>query len=158
MSSLARRRQTSVLFGSKRWWATGCWATRGHQEAYLRKLYGRKNVEGSVNVGLDLQETTPWTPPSTGTTTNDYHGDIDPGHYLDDFLRGRRGDEVAGRPVLPRASPTEKCVEFLTGARACAFDNAIVDDERHTRQNLSGCIEVNEHNLDGLLHSNYRDE
>ncbi|KYN18686.1 Protein prickle [Trachymyrmex cornetzi] len=137
MSSLARRRRTAVL-GSKRWWQGGCWATRSHQEAYLRKLYGRKNNQdarpnnGSQNdedvaartAGIDA----PWATPGVydlPTITDSEH------HYLDAFLRNREdgangnNDDVddvvavvVGCPALAtsRASPTEKCVEFLKGA------------------------------------------
>ncbi|XP_032671336.1 protein prickle-like isoform X1 [Odontomachus brunneus] len=128
MSSLARRRRTAVL-GSKRWWQGGCWATRSHQEAYLRKLYGRKNdakggnSQNDEDVGTrprDLES--PWTP---GVVYDLPSADE---HYLDAFLRNRDDDAnddvddvvaaVVGCPALAtsRASPTEKCVEFLKGA------------------------------------------
>ncbi|XP_063987976.1 protein prickle-like isoform X1 [Diachasmimorpha longicaudata] len=150
MSSLARRRQTSSLFGSKRWWTPGCWATRGHQEAYLRKLYGRKNTEGNFNAALDLGETN-W---QTNVSGSVYEHPVDTGHYLDEFLKGRRVEEASGRPALPSPSPTEKCVEFLTGSRACGdFRHGFDDDQGRGR-----AIEITEHNLDSLLHSNYRDE
>ncbi|XP_076386352.1 uncharacterized protein LOC100878796 isoform X4 [Megachile rotundata] len=131
MSSLARRRKTSVL-GSKRWWQGGCWATRSHQEAYLRKLYARKNeqagkVEDETAGRRDLG--TNWTP---GTV---YELPSTEEHYLDAFLRNREdGNEeddvvgvVVGCPALAtsRTSPTEKCVEFLNGAHdaAAGFEN-----------------------------------
>ncbi|XP_011148250.1 protein espinas isoform X1 [Harpegnathos saltator] len=134
MSSLARRRRTAVL-GSKRWWQGGCWATRSHQEAYLRKLYGRRNdsqkAGGSPN-DEDLGATRPrdleaaWTP--AGLV---YELPAADEHYLDAFLRNRDDDDandvddvddvvaaVVGCSPLAasRASPTEKCVEFLKGA------------------------------------------
>ncbi|TGZ48196.1 Protein prickle [Temnothorax longispinosus] len=137
MSSLARRRRTAVL-GSKRWWQGGCWATRSHQEAYLRKLYGRKNNQDARNSGGQNDEDAatarpagidaPWTTPGVydlPTITDAEH------HYLDAFLRNRENgvtgndddvdDVVAamvGCPALAtsHASPTEKCVEFLKGA------------------------------------------
>lgn len=132
MSSLAQRRRTAVL-GSKRWWwQGGCWATRSHQEAYLRKLYARKNEnctttisgdqnnEDATTVQRDFQS--PWSPSVVYDlpTTDE--------HYLDAFLRNRDDDEdngnndivndVVGCPALAtsRASPTEKCVEYLKGA------------------------------------------
>jgi len=136
MSSLARRRRTAVL-GSKRWWQGGCWATRSHQEAYLRKLYGRKNNQDARNSGSQNDEDVaartvgidaPWATPGVydlPTITDSEH------HYLDAFLRNREdgandnNDDVddvvavvVGCPTLAtsRASPTEKCVEFLKGA------------------------------------------
>ncbi|KAG5329261.1 PRIC1 protein, partial [Acromyrmex charruanus] len=136
MSSLARRRRTAVL-GSKRWWQGGCWATRSHQEAYLRKLYGRKNNQDVRNSGSQNDEDVaartagidaPWATPGVydlPTITDSEH------HYLDAFLRNREDSAngnnddvddvvavVVGCPALAtsRASPTEKCVEFLKGA------------------------------------------
>lgn len=137
MSSLARRRRTAVL-GSKRWWQGGCWATRSHQEAYLRKLYGRKNNQDARSSGGQNDEDVaarpagidaPWATPGVydlpAITVDAEH------HYLDAFLRNRESgannndadvdDVVAamvGCPALAtsRASPTEKCVEFLKGA------------------------------------------
>ncbi|XP_018044681.1 PREDICTED: prickle-like protein 3 [Atta colombica] len=136
MSSLARRRRTAVL-GSKRWWQGGCWATRSHQEAYLRKLYGRKNNQDARNSGSQNDEDVaartvgidaPWATPGVydlPSITDSEH------HYLDAFLRNREdgangnNDDVddvvavvVGCPALAtsRASPTEKCVEFLKGA------------------------------------------
>lgn len=136
MSSLARRRRTAVL-GSKRWWQGGCWATRSHQEAYLRKLYGRKNNQDARNSGSQNDEDVaartagidaPWATPGVydlPTITDSEH------HYLDAFLRNREDSAngnnddvddvvavVVGCPALAtsRASPTEKCVEFLKGA------------------------------------------
>ncbi|XP_012055468.1 PREDICTED: protein espinas-like [Atta cephalotes] len=136
MSSLARRRRTAVL-GSKRWWQGGCWATRSHQEAYLRKLYGRKNNQDAKNSGSQNDEDVaartvgidaPWATPGVydlPSITDSEH------HYLDAFLRNREdgangnNDDVddvvavvVGCPALAtsRASPTEKCVEFLKGA------------------------------------------
>ncbi|XP_036141925.1 protein espinas isoform X2 [Monomorium pharaonis] len=140
MSSLARRRRTAVL-GSKRWWQGGCWATRSHQEAYLRKLYGRKNnqdarsgqndedVAASRSAGIDAPWATPGVYDLPTAIADTEH------HYLDAFLRSRVDDAgnnddddddvddvvvaaVVGRPALTasRASPTEKCVEFLKGA------------------------------------------
>lgn len=130
MSSLARRRKTSVL-GSKRWWQGGCWATRSHQEAYLRKLYARKNdqvnkIEDVSSNRRDLPSN--WTP---GTV---YELPSTDEHYLDAFLRNREdGHEeddvvgvVVGCPALAttRASPTEKCVEYLNGTHdVVAFEN-----------------------------------
>uniref|UniRef100_A0A6V7HQI9 Uncharacterized protein n=1 Tax=Bracon brevicornis TaxID=1563983 RepID=A0A6V7HQI9_9HYME len=145
MSSLARRRQTNSLFGSKRWWAPACWATRSHQEAYLRKLYGRKNTEGNFNAGLDINE---WPAPGNSV----YDPPVDAGHYLDNFLKNRKIDD-AGRPALPSPSPTEKCVEYLAGAVVNNVD--ISDDEKRIRPRP---IEITEHNLDSILQSNYRDE
>lgn len=119
------------MLGSKRWWQGGCWATRSHQEAYLRKLYGRKHDTKVGGTGQNDEDVaarprgdleSPWAPgvvydlPSTGE------------HYLDAFLRNRDDDanddvddvvaSVVGCPALAtsRASPTEKCVEFLKGA------------------------------------------
>ncbi|KAG5313248.1 PRIC1 protein, partial [Acromyrmex insinuator] len=136
MSSLARRRRTAVL-GSKRWWQGGCWATRSHQEAYLRKLYGRKNNQDARNSGSQNDEDVaartagidaPWATPGVydlPTITDSEH------HYLDAFLRNREDsangnnddvDDVVAVVVecpalaTSRASPTEKCVEFLKGA------------------------------------------
>lgn len=176
MSSLARRRHTALL-GSKRWWQGGCWATRGHQEAYLRKLYGRKNNDarsgdqGDGDVvaaesvrGIDA----PWATPgiydlpiaATAAAATDEH-------YLDAFLRNRSvaandvvDDVVAavvGCPDLAtsRASPTEKCVEFLKGAHhddgAGAFDRRAVADTEcgrvaecgslHSAFDVAGCSE-----------------
>ncbi|XP_020289713.1 protein prickle-like [Pseudomyrmex gracilis] len=152
MSSLARRRRTAVL-GSKRWWQGGCWATRSHQEAYLRKLYGRKNNDGARNVigaqndedaaarsgGIDA----PWT--TTPGIVYDLPGTADE-HYLDAFLRNRGNDgtndddvddvvvaAVVGCSALAtsRASPTEKCVEFLKGAHhdgGTSFDRRTAGD------------------------------
>ncbi|EFN63685.1 hypothetical protein EAG_13549 [Camponotus floridanus] len=173
MSSLARRRHTALL-GSKRWWQGGCWATRSHQEAYLRKLYGRKNNvrsddQGDGDVvaaesarGIDA----PWATSSiaydlpfvaTAPATDE--------HYLDAFLRGRSvaandvvvDDVVAavvGCPDLAasRASPTEKCVEFLKGAHpddgTGAFDRRAAPDSECGRvadcgpaYDVAGCSE-----------------
>ncbi|CAK9829098.1 Protein prickle [Anthophora retusa] len=130
MSSLARRRKTSVL-GSKRWWQGGCWATRSHQEAYLRKLYARKNDQVSKiddDSANRRDSTVNWTPGAV------YELPTTDEHYLDAFLRNREdGNEeddvvgvVVGCPALAtsRASPTEKCVEYLNGAHdAVAFEN-----------------------------------
>lgn len=122
MSSLARRRKTSVL-GSKRWWQGGCWATRSHQEAYLRKLYGRKNdqvnkIEDEPANRHNLSNN--WTPGAV------YELPSTDEHYLDAFLRNREDgneeDDVVGVVVrcpalaTTRASPTEKCVSYLNGA------------------------------------------
>ncbi|KAL0108350.1 hypothetical protein PUN28_015112 [Cardiocondyla obscurior] len=136
MSSLARRRRTAVL-GSKRWWQGGCWATRSHQEAYLRKLYGRKNNQDARSGGQNDEDASarpagidaPWATPGVydlPTITDAEH------HYLDAFLRSHREsaangdhdvDDVVAAMVgcsalaASRASPTEKCVEFLKSAR-----------------------------------------
>lgn len=155
MSSLARRRETNVLFGTKRWWVTGCWATRGHQEAYLRKLYGKKNTESNFNTVLDINKMTPWSLP-----TQIYDQSVNTDNYLGNFLQNKRVD---CRPELPSPSSTEKCVEFLTGARACGDFSEIIEqnDGEHDRirsRGRSGCIKVTEHNLDSILQSNYRDE
>ncbi|XP_014474871.1 PREDICTED: protein prickle-like isoform X2 [Dinoponera quadriceps] len=128
MSSLARRRRTAVL-GSKRWWQGGCWATRGHQEAYLRKLYGRKSDKGGQNdedaaQPRDLVSPSPWTSAGVVYDLPSATGE----HYLDAFLRSRENEAnddvddvvaaVVGCPALAtsRASPTEKCVEYLKSA------------------------------------------
>ncbi|XP_076684409.1 uncharacterized protein LOC143377201 isoform X4 [Andrena cerasifolii] len=130
MSSLARRRKTSVL-GSKRWWQGGCWATRGHQEAYLRRLYARKNEQSGK---IDDEAGNQRDLGSSWTTSAVYELPVTDEHYLDAFLRNRDdGNEeddvvgvVVGCPALSatRASPTEKCVEYLNGAHdAVAFEN-----------------------------------
>lgn len=120
------------MLGSKRWWQGGCWATRSHQEAYLRRLYARKNEQTGKNE-------------DEGTGRRDLGSNWAPGavyelppteeHYLDAFLRNREdGNEeddvvgvVVGCPALAtsRTSPTEKCVEFLNGAHdaAIGFEN-----------------------------------
>ncbi|XP_076171056.1 uncharacterized protein LOC143148534 isoform X3 [Ptiloglossa arizonensis] len=131
MSSLARRRKTSLL-GSKRWWQGGCWATRSHQEAYLRKLYARKNEQaGKVEVEANQRDLGAgnWTSPGTV-----YELPSADEHYLDAFLRSREDgineDDVVGVvvgcPALASGtSPTEKCVEYLNGAHdpAAAFEH-----------------------------------
>ena len=182
MSSLARRRNTTV-FGSRRWWQGGCWSSRAHQEAYLRKLYSRKNVDGSAPIGeilgidnngtsaTDFREkhglAVPWSP---SRNMNDVTA---ANHYLDDFLRNRRSDEdeepvedsrgshgcTVLPPTVPRPSPTEKCVEFLTGARSCVHfgDNNVLLGNRDEDSPSSCQLEVTEHNLDRLLHSGYRE-
>nr|XP_033197381.1 prickle planar cell polarity protein 3-like isoform X1 [Bombus vancouverensis nearcticus] len=132
MSSLARRRKTSVL-GSKRWWQGGCWATRSHQEAYLRKLYARKNDQ--VNK-IDDESANRRDLPSNWTPGAVYELPSTDEHYLDAFLRNREdGNEeddvvgvMVGCPALAttRASPTEKCVEYLNGAH----DVAVFETER----------------------------
>ncbi|XP_033350216.1 prickle planar cell polarity protein 3-like isoform X1 [Bombus vosnesenskii] len=132
MSSLARRRKTSVL-GSKRWWQGGCWATRSHQEAYLRKLYARKNDQ--VNK-IDDESANRRDLPSNWTPGTVYELPSTDEHYLDAFLRNREdGNEeddvvgvMVGCPALAttRASPTEKCVEYLNGAH----DVAVFETER----------------------------
>ncbi|CAD6238660.1 GSCOCG00008507001-RA-CDS [Cotesia congregata] len=166
MSSLARRRQTSLLFGSKRWWATGCWATRAHQEAYLRKLYGRKNSQANVNPALDLQEPGSWI--SSARPNSD--GNSAPGCCLEDIIRGEDsgvgggGTEISGASVLasPRASPTEKCVQFLTGARVCVPHDYLSDSLNHEqRQNprvVSRCTEFNDYHGNGVVNCGYQDE
>ncbi|XP_043586205.1 protein prickle-like isoform X1 [Bombus pyrosoma] len=132
MSSLARRRKTSVL-GSKRWWQGGCWATRSHQEAYLRKLYARKNDQ--VNK-IDDESPNRRDLPSNWTPGAVYELPSTDEHYLDAFLRNREdGNEeddvvgvMVGCPALAttRTSPTEKCVEYLNGAH----DVAVFETER----------------------------
>ncbi|KAG8041323.1 hypothetical protein G9C98_002311 [Cotesia typhae] len=165
MSSLARRRQTSLLFGSKRWWATGCWATRAHQEAYLRKLYGRKNSQANVNPALDLQEPGSWI--SSARPNSDGNSAL--GCCLEDIIRGEDsgvgggGTEISGASVLasPRASPTEKCVQFLTGARVCVPHDYLSDSLNHEqRQNprVPRCTEFNDYNGDGVVNCGYQDE
>lgn len=104
----------------------------------MRKLYGRKNNQDVRNSGGQNDEDAatrpagidaPWATPGVydlPTITDAEH------HYLDAFLRNRENgangedddveDVVAvmvGCPALAtsRASPTEKCVEFLKGAR-----------------------------------------
>lgn len=140
MSSLAHRRDTMVT-GSKRWWRGGCWATRSHQEAYLRKLYSRKNFsakDGVENNGA------PWVPVVYDLPTTDEH-------YLDAFLRNRNEGNV-DCPALstPRASPTEKCLDFLgresrtTNHHGRVFGNV---------KKLPDTMEVTEHNLDSILHA-----
>ncbi|XP_072746125.1 uncharacterized protein [Anoplolepis gracilipes] len=174
MSSLARRRHTALL-GSKRWWQGGCWATRSHQEAYLRKLYGRKNNQDARNgsggqnddgdvavesagLGIDAPwATTPGVvydlPITVATAAPDEH-------YLDAFLRNRNVapndvvDDVVAAVVggcsalaTSRASPTEKCVEFLKGAHhddGTSFDRRPVADAECGR--VADC---------GSLHSAY---
>ncbi|XP_025075544.1 protein prickle-like [Pogonomyrmex barbatus] len=166
MSSLARRRRTAVL-GSKRWWQGGCWATRGHQEAYLRKLYGRKNNQDARSSGQNDEDTAsrsggidaPWATPSVydlPATTDAEH------HYLDAFLRNRENGEnddvnedvddefavVVGCPALAsRASPTEKCVEFLKGAHH--------DDETSFGRRATGDAECGRVADCGSVHSGY---
>lgn len=139
------------MLGSKRWWQGGCWATRSHQEAYLRKLYGRKNNQDAKSSGGQNGEDVavrtsgidaPWAMPGVydlPTITDAEH------HYLDAFLRNRENcpndndddvdDVVAamvGCPALAtsRASPTEKCVEFLKGAHhdETSFDRRAAGD------------------------------
>lgn len=181
MSSLARRRNTAI-FGSRRWWQGGCWATRAHQEAYLRKLYSRKNVEGAAQGMLGIgSDTTPGiTELCNGRETSaswpsnhDVEQVNDASHYLDNFLRNRQNDENDDSgcattnnaiSVLPstesRPSPTEKCVEFLTGARSCVHfsDNTAALFGQQIEESQSPChIEVTEHNLDRILHSGYQD-
>lgn len=107
MSSIARRRKTSV-FGSRRWWQGGCWSSRSHQEAYLRKLYSKKyNTtsagDSSAQDGPGVDGAMPWKPAMYDIPTSDEH-------YLDAFLRGGNGSGVL---CAPGASPTEKCVDFL---------------------------------------------
>ncbi|XP_017885841.1 protein prickle-like isoform X1 [Ceratina calcarata] len=126
MSSLARRRKTSVL-GSKRWWQGGCWATRSHQEAYLRKLYARKNEQTS-KVDDDPSNRRDLT--NSWMSSAVYELPTSEEHYLDAFLRNREDgnevDDVIGCPALAtrRTSPTEKCVEYLNGAHdVAAFEN-----------------------------------
>ncbi|KAG7211362.1 hypothetical protein KM043_010652 [Ampulex compressa] len=150
MSSLARRRRTAVL-GSKRWWQGGCWATRGHQEAYLRRLYARKTEQAS-KAGAEEEEGSPrpelgasWSP----TAVYELPGTEE--HYLDAFLRNREENDdvvavVVGCPALGRASPTEKCVEYLNGAHdgSPAFEN-----ERRLGEECNRASEC------GSLHSSY---
>ncbi|XP_012227795.1 protein espinas isoform X2 [Linepithema humile] len=161
MSSLARRRRTVVL-GSKRWWQGGCWATRSHQEAYLRKLYGRKNNDARTSVGQNDEAATqsggidaPWATPGVvydlPTNTADEH-------YLDAFLRnhenGANVDDVVAAMVgcsalaTSRASPTEKCVEFLKSARH--------DDATNFDRHAAGDAECDRVTTDcGSVHSCY---
>lgn len=160
------------MLGSKRWWQGGCWATRSHQEAYLRKLYGRKNndarsgqgdgdIVAAESGGIDAPWATPgivYDLPITAATDE---------HYLDAFLRNRNvaandivvDDVVAavvGCPALAtsRASPTEKCVEFLKGAHhddGTSFDRRAVPDTEcgrvvdcgslHSAYDVAGCSE-----------------
>jgi prickle len=164
MSSLARTRRTAVL-GSKRWWQGGCWATRSHQEAYLRKLYGRKNNDARISISQNDEDTAarsagidaPWMTPGVVydlPTTSDEH-------YLDAFLRNRVDHGVNGHDVedvvaamvgctalaTSRASPTEKCVEFLKGAHhhdETSFDRRAAGDAECGR--VADC---------GSVHSGY---
>ncbi|XP_043520926.1 protein prickle-like isoform X1 [Frieseomelitta varia] len=132
MSSLARRRKTSVL-GSKRWWQGGCWATRSHQEAYLRKLYARKNDQVSK---IDDESSSRRDLPGNWTPGTVYELPSADEHYLDAFLRNREDgneeddvvDAVVECPALAttRASPTEKCVKYLNGAH----DVVVFETER----------------------------
>lgn len=151
------------MLGSKRWWQGGCWATRSHQEAYLRKLYGRKNDAKTGNGGpsdedlaarpRDLES--PWTTPGVV-----YDLPSTDEHYLDAFLRNRDDDAhvddvvaaVVGCPALatPRASPTEKCVEFLKGAHDDG--TSFTADQRRAAAGDAECGRVAEC---GLVHSGY---
>lgn len=124
MSSLAQRRCTAVL-GSKRWWQGGCWATRGHQEAYLRKLYGRKNESRNREQNDENDAAQPRDFQSLWTPDVVYNLSGTDERYLDAFLGNRDGDandDIDAAVVdclalaTSRASPTEKCVEFLKGA------------------------------------------
>lgn len=121
------------MLGSKRWWQGGCWATRSHQEAYLRKLYARKNDQ--VNK-IDDESANRRDLPSNWTPGAVYELPSTDEHYLDAFLRNREdGNEeddvvgvMVGCPALAttRASPTEKCVEYLNGAH----DVVVFETER----------------------------
>lgn len=150
MSSLALKRRTSGVFGSKRWWTPSCWASRGQQEAYLRKLYSKKyssngvvnpivctndelpavtkqtNTQTTTMVTKNLIDNSPWRPPI-------YELPNDNQHYLDAFLRTRSVENECPALSTPRASPTEKCVEFLTRnearSRKCIADVVQRDKE-----------------------------
>lgn len=143
MSSLAHRRDTMVS-GSKRWWRGGCWATRSHQEAYLRKLYSRKNIGGKSYQDED-NNAMPWSPAVYDLPTTDEH-------YLDAFLRNRNEGNV-DCPALstPRASPMEKCLDFLDGTRDgdSKANNRVFGNV--TR--VTDTLQVTEHNLDSILHA-----
>lgn len=147
MTSIAKRRHTSV-FGSRRWWQGGCWATKSHQEAYLRKLYSRKYPNGlQSRLGEDNNDSanSPWKPAIYDLPTNDEH-------YLDSFLRGRSENDN-GCPALstPRASPTEKCVEFLIRNNApdpCHHQNFHMEENEEP-------LRITERNLDNLLRAEY---
>lgn len=142
------------MLGSKRWWQGGCWATRSHQEAYLRKLYARKNEQTSKidDDPSNRRDLGPVWPPGAV-----YELPSAEEHYLDAFLRTREDDTeddvvgvVVGCPALSttRASPTEKCVEFLNGAHdaaAAAFEN----DRRLAEQECNRVAECSS------LHSGY---
>lgn len=153
MSSIAQKRRTSGLFGSKRWWQPSCWASRSHQEAYLRKLYSRKygnasdanSQNGSVNGGAGGGESDTSTVIENQGSRNNinnlnnnnnnsirtkenwrapvYDLPTSSEHYLDAFLRQRReSGPLCPALSTPRASPTEKCVEFLNrnkGEHSC---------------------------------------
>lgn len=153
MSSLALKRRTSGVFGSKRWWTPSCWASRSHQEAYLRKLYSKKYSNGIVNpAGVSISDeqptsvsdNSPWKSAVYELPTTDEH-------YLDAFLRTRTESEC---PALstPRASPTEKCVEFLTRNEARSRE-CIVDIHRDDQQLVpeKGTLRVTERNFDEIL-------
>ncbi|XP_014204315.1 protein espinas-like [Copidosoma floridanum] len=148
ISSLALKRRTSGVFGSKRWWSPSCWASRSQQEAYLRKLYSKKYSNGVVNPVVCTKDELPAKQPtakSVSVQVDDNRDPWKPGqvydlpsdseHYLDAFLRTRN----PGCPALstPRASPTEKCVEFLNRnearSRKCIVDR--MGDEDAEGQN-----------------------
>ena len=157
MSSLARKRRTSGVFGSKRWWTPSCWASRSQQEAYLRKLYSKKYSNGIANPAVctadELQqqpsaESGTWKPPGYELPATDEH-------YLDAFLRARPENEC---PALstPRASPTEKCVEFLSRnearSRECIVDvHQDQQQQLHPQGQAAAPLRVTEHNFDEIL-------
>ena len=148
ISSIAKRRHTTV-FGSRRWWQGGCWSTRSQQEAYLRKLYSRKYAtapESRTSEDGNDSGNLPWRPAIYDLPTTDEH-------YLDDFLRGRSENGV-GCPALstPRASPTEKCVEFLNrndpAGENCQHRNFDLEENKEP-------LRITERNLDSLLRAGY---
>ena len=166
ISSLARKRRTSGVFGSKRWWQPSCWASRSHQEAYLRKLYSKKYSNGVANPAVTTNDELPASGNASGNSSGAESGNpwkapvyelpTTDEHYLDAFLRGRTESEC---PALstPRASPTEKCVEFLSRnearSRECIID---IHPEQHQQQpqhqqQQKGVLKVTERNFDDIL-------
>lgn len=164
MPSLARKRNTSTLFGSKRWWQPSCWVSRGQQEAYLRKLYSRRYSNGVVNPavctsdeqqaasgGADSSSSSPWQPQAYELPTADHH-------YLEEFLRGRAESEC---PALstPRASPTEKCVEFLCRNEARSRECVVIDvpfDQELCKEQREALM-ATERSLDEILRTGSTD-
>ncbi|XP_035726176.1 protein espinas-like isoform X1 [Vespa mandarinia] len=172
-SSLARRRTATVL-GSRRWWQGGCWATRSHQEAYLRRLYARKNEQHTAkgnaedrNVEVEGRRSELGNSWSQSQIVYDLPANGE--HYLDDFLRNRKGDTnevdvdvvdveeedvvgvMVGCPALTasRASPTEKCVEYLNGAHDATTTVNFENDRREPNRinecgSLHSCYDVTE--------------
>lgn len=150
LSSVARRRKTSV-FGSRRWWKGGCWSTRSHQEAYLRKLYSKSYPTPGVNLAED-SSLSGENNVSVPSLWDPVEFEMSSSHKQTNVQLQNRKDAVNSNVVLftPCTSPTEKCVDFLNRSS----DESSGDCSRHLTDHVleeTDAWRVTEQNLDSLL-------